>query len=87
MRTCRALLERYVSTTQARDGDGEPSESHPMFRPHLVQGWSPDFIPQLGEDAQQGGLINEVVGIGGADAMRLSRPGLLYVDFCKIGFL
>ena len=58
---------------QARDGDGEPSESHPMFRPHLVQGWSPDFIPQLAEDAQQGGLIDEVVGIGCADAMRLSR--------------
>jgi cysteine synthase A len=44
-----------------------------MFRPHLVQGWSPDFIPQLAEDAQLGGFIDEVVGVGGAEAMRLSR--------------
>ena len=58
---------------QSRDADGEPDESHPMFRPHLVQGWSPDFIPQLAEDAQLGGLIDEVIGVGGADAMAQSK--------------
>lgn len=26
---------------------GMPSESHPHFRPHLMQGWTPDFIPRL----------------------------------------
>ena len=36
---------------QARDDRGRPSQSHPMFRPHLMQGWSPDFIPKLAEDA------------------------------------
>ncbi|MDX1509636.1 MAG: pyridoxal-phosphate dependent enzyme, partial [Woeseiaceae bacterium] len=30
---------------QARDADGAPSDSHPLFRPHLMQGWTPDFIP------------------------------------------
>src|SRR5262245_47563091 len=29
---------------QPRDASGKPSESHPRFRPHLMQGWSPDFI-------------------------------------------
>jgi cysteine synthase A len=30
---------------QARTADGAPEGSHPMFRPHLMQGWSPDFVP------------------------------------------
>ena len=58
---------------QARDVNGEPESSHPMFRPHLVQGWSPDFIPQLAEDAQLGGMIDSVIGVGGADAMTLAK--------------
>jgi cysteine synthase A len=29
---------------QERNPDGSPSASHPMFRPHVMQGWSPDFI-------------------------------------------
>ncbi len=36
---------------QSRDADGGPAMSHPLFRPHLMQGWSPDFIPKLVEDA------------------------------------
>ena len=36
---------------QPRGPDGSPSESHPFFRPHLMQGWTPDFIPKLVEDA------------------------------------
>ena len=32
---------------QPRDADGAPAASHPAFRPHLMQGWSPDFIPKL----------------------------------------
>ena len=35
----------------AAPADGAPAESHPAFRPHLMQGWSPDFIPKLTEDA------------------------------------
>jgi cysteine synthase A len=36
---------------QPRDAAGQPSASHPMFRPHLMQGWSPDFISRLAEKA------------------------------------
>ena len=36
---------------QPRAADGTPSASHPLFRPHLMQGWAPDFIPKLTEDA------------------------------------
>src|SRR5262245_40617590 len=58
---------------QARGADGTPSESHPMFRPHLMQGWTPDFIPKLAEDVIKAGWIDEVLPIKGGDALRLSR--------------
>src|SRR4051812_23890389 len=35
---------------QPHAADGSPAGSHPSFRPHLMQGWSPDFIPKLAED-------------------------------------
>jgi cysteine synthase A len=59
--------------TQARDAEGQPAGSHPNFRPHLMQGWSPDFIPKLTEDAVAAELIDAVVPVAGADALRCSR--------------
>ncbi len=58
---------------QARRADGAPSESHPSFRPHVMQGWTPDFIPKLAEDAVNDRLIDEVLPIKGGDALRFSR--------------
>ena len=58
---------------QKRHPDGKPSESHPLSRPHVMQGWSPDFIPKLTEDALTMHLVDRVVPINGADAMRLAR--------------
>ncbi|MDH3419661.1 MAG: cysteine synthase A [Gammaproteobacteria bacterium] len=58
---------------QQRTDKGAPAGSHPNFRPHLMQGWSPDFIPKLTEDAVRDEYIDEIVPVAGADAMRLSR--------------
>jgi cysteine synthase A len=58
---------------QPRDADGNPRESHPHFRPHLMQGWSPDFVSRLTEDAVSAGLVDEIVPVAGADAMTLAR--------------
>jgi cysteine synthase A len=44
-----------------------------MFRPHLMQGWSPDFISRLAETAITEGLVDEVVPVSGSEAMRLAR--------------
>jgi len=60
-------------TPQTRREDGTPASSHPSFRPHLMQGWSPDFIPKLTQDAIDAHLFDEIVGVAGADALRLSR--------------
>ena len=53
--------------------DGSPSGSHPNFRPHLMQGWSPDFIPKLTEDAVAMELVDQIMPINGNDALQLSR--------------
>ena len=44
-----------------------------MFRPHLMQGWSPDFISGLTEKALAEGLVDEIVPVNGNEAMRLAR--------------
>ena len=58
---------------QARAADGSPAASHPVFRPHAMQGWAPDFIPKLAEDAVEQKLIDRVVPVNGARALELAR--------------
>jgi cysteine synthase A len=58
---------------QPRNDDGTPAESHPSFRPHLMQGWSPDFVSKLTEEAVAADLIDEVVPVAGDDALQLAR--------------
>jgi cysteine synthase A len=58
---------------QKREPDGSIVESHPMFRPHLMQGWSPDFIPKLAEDVIAAEHVDEIVPIQGDDALRLAK--------------
>ncbi|TCK04907.1 pyridoxal-phosphate dependent enzyme [Marinobacterium mangrovicola] len=70
---------------QPRSANGMPSASHPSFRPHLMQGWTPDFISKLTEDAANAELIDELRPIAGSDALQTSldlarREGI----FCGI---
>jgi cysteine synthase len=58
---------------QPRRADGSPASSHPNFRPHLMQGWSPDFISKLTEDAMASGWVDEVMPVNGNDAMYFAR--------------
>jgi cysteine synthase A len=58
---------------QPRDASGKPNQSHPNFRPHLMQGWAPDFISKLTEDAVAAGLVDEIVPVAGNDALKLAR--------------
>jgi cysteine synthase A len=60
-------------TPQARNPDGSPAAPHPAFRPHPMQGWTPDFIPKLTADAVDLKVIDRVIPIPGADALRYSR--------------
>src|SRR5690606_36352685 len=58
---------------QSYRDDGSPAASHPNFRPHLMQGWSPDFIPKLANDALKAGYVDRFVPINGADALRCTH--------------
>jgi cysteine synthase len=58
---------------QAYDGEGRPCGSHPSFRPHPMQGWAPDFVPKLADDARAAGLIDELVGVPGDRAFACAR--------------
>jgi cysteine synthase A len=58
---------------QARAADGTPLGSHPSARPHLMQGWTPDFIPKLTEDAVVMKLVDTIVPVNGSDALRCAR--------------
>jgi len=57
---------------QARNADGSAAAPHAAFKPHPMQGWTPDFIPKLTADAVQSIRIDRVIPIEGPDALRYS---------------
>jgi len=58
---------------QDRKPDGSAVSAHAAWKPHPMQGWSPDFIPKLTGDAVAMQVIDRVLTIPGAEAMRCSR--------------
>jgi len=58
---------------QARKPDGTPAAPHPSFKPHPMQGWTPDFIPKLTGDAVDLKLIDRILPIANAEALRGSK--------------
>ena len=60
-------------TQQTRNGDGSPSAPHPAFKPHPMQGWTPDFIPKLTEDAVLTRSIHQVLQIPAPEALKWSQ--------------
>lgn len=60
-------------STQERNPNGSPAASHPAFKPHPMQGWTPDFIPKLTGDAVDSGVVEQIIPIAGPDALRCSR--------------
>ena len=60
-------------TKQERNRDGSPASRHPAWKPHPIQGWSPDFIPKLAGDAIEAGHVDRVITVPAPDAMNWSR--------------
>jgi cysteine synthase A len=58
---------------QDRNADGTPVARHSAWKPHPIQGWSPDFIPKLTGDALDAGYVDRVITVAGPDAMRASH--------------
>jgi cysteine synthase A len=67
---------------QARNSDHSPAASHPAFEPHPIQGWTPDFIPHVLQEAVDDKLYDELIPVAGPEgiawAQKLSqREGIL----------
>ncbi len=58
---------------QERNADGTPAKPNAAFKPHPMQGWSPDFIPKITGDAVDMGVISRVVTVAGPDAMKYAK--------------
>jgi cysteine synthase A len=58
---------------QQRGADGAPAVSHPAFEPHPIQGWTPDFIPLVLQEAIDKAYYDQVIPISGADGVKWAR--------------
>lgn len=58
---------------QKRNEDGSPAESHPSFSPHPMQGWTPDFIPKLTDDAMASDGDIKLVTVAAPRALECAR--------------
>ena len=58
---------------QPRARDGSPLASHPAFEPHPIQGWTPDFIPNVLQEAVDGRYYDEVMPIAGPEGMKWAK--------------
>ena len=58
---------------QERRPDGTPAKGNAAWKPHPMQGWSPDFIPKLTGDALDMKVIHKVLTVAGPEAMKCSK--------------
>ena len=58
---------------QQRNADGSAAAPHPSWKPHPMQGWSPDFVAKLAGDAVAAKAISDVLLIENAEAMKWSK--------------
>lgn len=57
----------------ARNEAHQPTESHPNFEPHPIQGWTPDFIPYVLQEALDNTYYDQLLPVAGADGIAWSR--------------
>lgn len=58
---------------QEREESGAAAASHPKWQSHPIQGWSPDFIPLVLEEARREKYYDELMLVTGAEGMEWAR--------------
>jgi cysteine synthase len=58
---------------QERSADHSPAVSHPSFEPHPIQGWTPDFIPYVLQEAVDKSFYDALMPVAGNDGIAWSR--------------
>ena len=59
--------------TNTRNAAHQPTESHPNFEPHPIQGWTPDFIPWVLQEGLDNNCYDELIPVAGPDGIAWSR--------------
>jgi cysteine synthase A len=60
-------------SAQKRQSDGSADGSHPAWTPHPIQGWTPDFIPLITQEAIDERYIDKVMKVSGADGVKCAK--------------
>ncbi len=60
----------YVNT---RNETNQPTESHPAFQPHPIQGWTPDFVPFVLQEALDNKYYDELIPVEGPQGIAWSK--------------
>ena len=58
---------------QQRGADNEPAVSHSAFESHLIQGWTPDFIPHVLQEAIDQNYYDELIAVPGPAGVEWSQ--------------
>jgi cysteine synthase A len=58
---------------QERGAADGPAVSHSAFQPHPIQGWTPDFIPYVLQEAIDKGYFDELIPVAGPVAIEWSK--------------
>src|SRR3954465_15359151 len=58
---------------QQRGAGNEPAPSHSAFQPHPIQGWTPDFIPYVLQEAIDQHYFDELIPVAGPVGIEWSK--------------
>ena len=60
-------------TPQERNEAGQPAAGHPDWQAHPIQGWTPDFIPLVLQEALDNGGYDELLPVAGPDGIQAAK--------------
>jgi cysteine synthase A len=77
---CKIVLSEPHNATligsgvaQERNDDDSPKGSHPAWEPHVIQGWTPDFIPKVLQEGIDRAFFDEVRPVDGTKGMAMAQ--------------
>lgn len=59
--------------TQSRTPENAPTESHSAWQPHLIQGWTPDFIPFVLQEAINKNFYDEIIKVSSEEGIEWAQ--------------
>lgn len=60
-------------TAQPREDNNAPTSGHPAWEPHPIQGWTPDFIPYVLQEALDKSFYDELMPVPGPEGIAWSK--------------